>query len=141
MRGRGDGFTGSPRRPTVRGVHEVGVPSSPDYGSRSGWIELAILFLLSAALAAIIVATSAPANARPGSTHAAVLTSGETTSLSCAEGVAKVGSATWVNDNEALDRLHLPMRGRLHVVNDANAVFTAHGIEVKLAPAMPCTPG
>ena len=107
----------------------------------SGWRELTVLFALSAVIAAIIVVTSAPAQLHPGSTHSAVLVRGESTSLACSEGVARVDRVDWVNDNEKLDRLHLPIRGRLRVVNAATAVFTARGIRVDLAPAMPCTAG
>ena len=115
--------------------------SDAELPRRSGWRELVLLFGLSAVIAAIVVITSAPANLRPGSTHTAVLIRGEPTSLSCSEGVARVGRESWVNDNESLDRLHLPIRGHVRVVNDATAVFTAHGIRVDLAPAMPCTAG
>ncbi len=107
----------------------------------SGWTELVILFALSAAIAAIVIIGSAPSSSMPGTTHNAVLVRGETTSLTCEEGVTRVGSTTWVNDNESLDRLPLPMHGRLHILNNASAVFEAHGVDVKLAPAMPCTPG
>ncbi len=100
-----------------------------------------MLFGLSAVIAVVIVVTSAPSQLLPGSTHTAVLVRGETTSLSCSEGVARVDRVDWVNDNERLDHLHLPIRGRLRVVNAATAVFTARGIRVDLAPAMPCTAG
>ncbi len=86
-----------------------------------------MLFGLSAVIAGIIVITASPANMHPGSTHAAVLVRGEVTSLACSEGVARVGSATWVNDNAKLDRLHLPIRGHLRIMNAATAVFTAAG--------------
>ena len=100
-----------------------------------------MLFGLSAAIAGIIMITASPANVHPGSMHTVVLVRGEATSLACSEGVAKVGSAAWVNDNETLDRLRLPIRGKLRIVNAATAVFTARGIRVDLAPAMPCTAG
>jgi len=116
------------------------LPPETEFDRPSGWLELVVLFAVSAALAAVIVITSSPGNPSPGSTRRATLLRGETTTQ-CAEGVARVGHVTWVNQNEGLDRLHLPMRGRVHVLNDANAVFTAHGVTVKLAPGMPCTPG
>ena len=141
MRGSTRATTVVARRPTVRGVHQVAKPSGREPAHLSGWVELVVLFALSAALATVVVITSAPANPRPGSTHTAVLTRGEATSLACDEGVARVGAVTWVNQNENLDRLRLPLSGRLHVVDSASAVFTAHGIRVKLAPAMPCTAG
>ena len=100
-----------------------------------------MLFGLSAVIATVIVITASPANVHPGSTHTAVLVRGEATSLACSEGVTRVGSGTWVNDNENLDRLHLPIRGHLRIINAATAVFTARGIRVNLAPAMPCTAG
>jgi hypothetical protein len=129
----------------VRGVHQVTAPAShetsPEPRRVSGWTELALLFALSAVIAAVVIIGSAPSSSMPGTTHNAVLVRGETTSLSCEEGVTRVGSTTWVNDNESLDRLRLPMHGRLHIVNNATAVFEARGLEVRLAPAMPCTAG
>ena len=141
MRGPARATTAKPRRPRVRDVHQVGNQSGREPSHLSGWVELVVLFALSAALATVVVVTSAPANPRPGSTQTAVLIRGESTSLGCDEGVARVGAATWVNQNENLDRVRLPLRGRLHVVDGAAAVFTAHGIRVNLAPAMPCTAG
>jgi len=122
-------------------VHAASDGSAAEFDRSSGWLELVVLFALSAVIATIIVITSAPANVAPGTTHTAVLVRGETSSVPCAEGVARVGSSTWVNDNDGLDRLRLPLRGHLRVLNEADAVFTAKGVEVSLAPAMPCTAG
>jgi hypothetical protein len=122
-------------------VHQFPGRDDPELTRWSGWRELAVLFGLSAIIAVIIIITSAPANVHPGTTHTAVLIRGESTSLACSEGVAKIGHVSWVNDNEQLDHLHLPIRGKVHIVNGATAVFTAHHLRVDLAPAMPCTAG
>jgi hypothetical protein len=81
-------------------------------------------------------------SARPvhRSTTTVVLRSGESSSW-CAEAIAQAGGSVWSTASDSVDRLHLPVRGRLHVIDGANAVFRAERSRIPLVPAMPCTPG
>ena len=122
----------------MRGVDETEVPGE---GPRTSWRGLLALFVVIGLVAGAVGLASGSTATPPGSTHAAVLNSAESTVWACSEVVARGGSETWSNDSESLDHLHLPRRGRLHVISDASAVFTAHGVTVRLGPAMPCTAG
>ncbi len=105
---------------------------------RGWWVAVVVLV----GVAFVVVAQAAPGPARPmrSWTVAAELRSGDSSPW-CAEGLTVVAGHAWTTIDGGVDHVRLPLRGRLRVVNAADAVFTAHRVRLELSPAMPCTPG
>ncbi len=68
---------------------------------------------------------------------AVVLRDAETSG--CSEAVVRAQGFTWATSSPAVDRLRLPIHGRLRVFGPASSVFNAGHLTLTLTPAMPCT--
>jgi hypothetical protein len=106
-----------------------------------GWREWAMLGAITTALAVAVLVIVQPTPPRAASVRGAVLGSAESTRWSCDEAMATTGSTTWVSNDEGLDRVHLPVRGRLELLPRGAALFTAPGRTVTLDVAKPCRSG
>ncbi len=126
-----------PDEPAIADRPRVGARGGPSGGTaQPGWREWVVLGAVTAGLAAVVLFTVAPAGT--ASTRPAILRPTTATRWSCNEGVTRVGSVIWVNDDERVDRLHLPLDGRIRVVNHDAAVFQGGGQTLPLEAAKPC---
>ena len=98
-----------------------------------------VLVSVVALLAALALAWATGPSPSPRRNVPAVLRAGDTAQW-CGPAIAEVHGAAWAA-TRAPRELRLPAAGRVRILDEADAVFTADQVTVALTPAMPCTPG